>query len=151
MASVADRVFDLILDTVEGEGCYLWDVRFIKEGSTYYLRVFIDKDDGVSIDDCVNVSHAIDPVLDESDPIDKSYCLEVCSPGIERELSRDFHFEAAIGCGVKLKLFKALDGKKEFSGRLEAFENGEISLKVGEELLKFPRSTVSKSNIILEV
>ncbi len=151
MANVADRVFDLILESVENEGCYLWDVRFIKEGATYYLRVFIDKDEGVSIDDCVNVSHAIDPVLDEADPIDKSYCLEVCSPGIERELTRDFHFEAAKGCGVRLKLFKAIDGKKEFSGTLETFESGEITIKSDGGLLKFPKSTVSKANIILEV
>ncbi len=148
MANVADRVFDLILDTVENEGVYLWDVKFLKEGASYYLRVFIDKDDGVSIDDCVAVSHAIDPVLDEHDPIDKSYCLEVCSPGIERELSRDFHFTAANGCPVKLKVFKAIDSKKEFIGTLSDFTDGIISLETENGTLKFERSQVSKASII---
>ena len=73
MASAAERVYDLIKDTVESQGVTLWDVRFVKEGASWYLRVFIDKEDGISIDDCTNVSHAIDPILDEHDPIDKSY------------------------------------------------------------------------------
>ena len=88
MAGVADRVFNLIKDTVETQNVRLWDVRFVKEGASYYLRVFIDNDAGINIDDCTNVSHAIDPIIDEADPIDKSYYLEVCSPGLERELTR---------------------------------------------------------------
>ena len=73
MASAAERVYGLIKDTVEAQGVALWDVRFVKEGASWYLRVFIDKPEGISIDDCTNVSHAIDPILDEADPIDKSY------------------------------------------------------------------------------
>lgn len=147
MANIAERVFDLIGETVEAQGVYLWDVRFVKEGASYYLRVFIDKEEGISIDDCTNVSHAIDPILDEADPIDKSYYLEVCSPGIERELTRDFHFEMAVGCNVRLRLFKAIDGKKEFEGELNSFVDGELTVTVGETQHKFPRTSVSKATL----
>ena len=88
MANSAEKVYGLIKDAVEEQGVSLWDVRFLKEGASWYLRVFIDKPEGISIDDCTNVSHAIDPIIDAADPIDVSYYLEVCSPGIERELTR---------------------------------------------------------------
>ncbi|MBR4122962.1 MAG: ribosome maturation factor RimP, partial [Clostridia bacterium] len=114
MANVADRVYTLIKEAVEEQGVMLWDVRFLKEGASWYLRVFIDSESGITIDDCTNVSHAIDPIIDEADPIDKAYYLEVCSPGIERELTRPFHFESVIGQRVKVKLYKAIDSKKEF-------------------------------------
>ena len=82
MASIADRVWALVEDAVRSQGVELWDVRFVKEGASYYLRIFIDSEKGIDIDDCTNVSHAVDPILDEADPIDKSYYLEVCSPGL---------------------------------------------------------------------
>ena len=104
MANAAERVYTLIKQTVEQQGVQLWDVRFVKEGASWYLRVFIDKEDGINIDDCTNVSHAIDPIIDEADPIDKSYYLEVCSPGIERELVRLEHFEKFIGSEINFKI-----------------------------------------------
>ncbi len=124
MASVTDRIFALIKDTVEAQGVTLWDVRFLKEGASYYLRVFIDKEDGIHIDDCTAVSHAIDPIIDEADPIDKSYYLEVCSPGLERSLTRPEHFERFIGSDVKVKLYKAYSGSKELSGKLIKYDGG---------------------------
>ena len=146
MASAAERVYTLIKETVEAQGVSLWDVRFLKEGASWYLRVFIDKPEGVNIDDCTNVSHAIDPVIDEADPIDKSYYLEVCSPGIERELTRPFHYESVLGEKIKVKLYKAIDGKKEFTGVLK---------QVGETLLletesgefEFGIKDISKANL----
>ena len=120
MANAAEKVYGLIKETVEAEGVSLWDVRFLKEGASWYLRVFIDKPEWISIDDCTNVSHAIDPIIDDADPIDISYYLEVCSAGIERELTRQSHFEACIGKTVKIKLYKALDGVKEFTGVLKS-------------------------------
>ena len=111
MASVADKVYDLVKPTVEACGVSLWDVRFVKEGASHYLRIFIDKPEGISINDCTDVSHAIDPVIDEADPIDGSYYLEVCSPGVDRELSRPHHFEYGMGKEITVKLFKAVDGK----------------------------------------
>ena len=144
MANAAERVYSLIEETVKNEGVTLWDVRFLKEGANWYLRVFIDKPEGISIDDCTAVSHAIDPIIDEADPIDKSYFLEVCSPGIERELTRPWHYEAVLGEKIKIKLYKAVDGKKEFTGLLKT--SGDtliIETETGE--MTFPKETVSKA------
>lgn len=146
MASAAERVYDLIKDTVEAQGVTLWDVRFLKEGASWYLRVFIDKEGGINIDDCTNVSHAIDPVIDEADPIDKSYYLEVCSCGFERELSRPVHFKAMVGEKVKVKLYKAVDGVKEFVGTLNDF-NEKVVLDVDGKLYEFALKEISKANV----
>lgn len=149
MANAAERVYGLIKDTVEAQGVTLWDVRFLKEGASWYLRVFIDKPEGISIDDCTNVSHAIDPVIDEADPIDVSYYLEVCSPGIERELTRPYHYEAVKGEKIKIKLYKALDGKKEFIGILTDVSDN-ITLDIDGEIMSFELSAISKANLCLE-
>lgn len=103
-------------------GLQLWDIRFVKEGVSWYLRIFIDKEGGVGIDDCENMSRAIDAPLDEADPIEQSYCLEVSSPGIERELTRDFHFTACIGKKVMLRFIRPHDNKRDFSGILEDYD-----------------------------
>ena len=146
MASAAERVYSLIKETVENEGVILWDVRFLKEGASWYLRVFIDKEEGISIDDCSRVSHAIDPVIDEADPIDKSYYLEVCSPGLERELIRPEHFERFIGERVKIKFYKAVDSKKEFIGILK--QAGDlVVLEVDGEEMSFGFKDISKANL----
>ena len=146
MAKTADLVYGIIEPVVSALGVTLWDVRFVKEGASYYLRVYIDKPGGVTIDDCVEVSHAIDPVIDEADPIDKQYYLEVCSPGIERELTRDWHFTAAQGERVKVKLFSAIDGKKEFCGIL-GVSGDEITLTSDEGEIKTERSKIAKAFI----
>lgn len=146
MANTADVVYGLIEPTVQSLGLTLWDVRFVKEGASYYLRVYIDKPGGVGIDDCVAVSHAIDPIIDEADPIDKQYYLEVCSPGIERELTRDRHYFEANGKNVTVKLFSAVEGKKELSGTLKADENG-ISIVTGQGEIALTRSQISKAYI----
>ena len=146
MASIAEKVAAIIRSTVEAQGVELWDVRYVKEGASYYLRVYIDKAEGINIDDCTNVSHAIDPVLDEADPIKDSYYLEVCSPGIERELLTPEHFEKMIGEKIKLRLFKARDGKKEFTGILEAFDGG-ITLNADGEIFRFEKGEFAKANL----
>ncbi len=114
-------------------GLILWDVRFVKEGASWYLRVFIDKPGGVGIDDCVDMSHALDKPLDDADPIEQSYCLEVSSPGIERELTRQEHFDAMLGRSVKVRLIRPLDGVREFTGVLGDFDQGSFTLKTGDE------------------
>lgn len=114
-------------------GLSIWDVRFLKEGSQWYLRVFIDKDGGVGIDDCVNLSHAIDGPLDEANPIEQAYILEVSSPGVERELVRDEHFEKYIGEKIKVKMIRPVEGKREFSGILESYEDGNITIRLEDE------------------
>ncbi len=118
------KVSALIKEPVESLGVKLWDVKFVKEGASWYLRVFIDKEEGVDINDCTDVSRLIDPILDEADPINVSYYLEVCSPGLERELSEQWHFEKYIGADVKVKLIRPRDGKREFSGKLKAYNGG---------------------------
>lgn len=146
MANSAEKVYELIKTAVEEQGVSLWDVRFLKEGASWYLRVFIDKPEGVSIDDCTNVSHAIDPIIDEADPIDVSYYLEVCSPGIERELTRHFHFESSVGKTVRIKLYNAADGKKELTGVLKSADGDIIIESDGREYV-FALKEISKATL----
>lgn len=146
MANAAERVYALIKETVEDQGVELWDVRFLKEGASWYLRVFIDKEDGISIDDCTNVSHAIDPVIDEADPIDKAYYLEVCSCGVERELSRPQHFEKMLGEKIKIKLYKAIDGVKQFTGVLTSAGES-ITVEIDGKAHEFALKDISKANL----
>ena len=110
-------------------GLRIWDVRYLKEGSQWFLRVFIDKDGGVDINDCEKLSRALDAPLDEADPIAGEYILEVSSPGIERELIRPEHFEQFIGADIMVKMIRPLDGiGKEFKGVLTAYEDGMMTI-----------------------
>lgn len=140
--NTADAVTELVLPIVESLGLKLWDVRLVKEGASLYLRVFIDKDSGVSIDDCEAVSRAIDAPLDELDPVDGEYCLEVCSPGIERELVKDEHFEQFIGADVMVKMIRPIEGiGREFCGKLKAYNKPDITIEdhSGENEVTFSR------------
>lgn len=143
MAGIADKVFALVKETVEAQGVSLWDVRFVKEGANWYLRLILDSESGITIDDCTNVHHAVDPILDEADPIDRAYYLEVCSPGLERELTRDEHFEQMTGEKVKLKLYKARDGVKEFAGVLKLGDKEKVVISLAETEIEFARSEIS--------
>lgn len=125
-------------------GLSIWDVRFLKEGATWYLRIFIDKPDGVSIDDCVDLTHAINGPLDEADPIEQAYCLEVSSPGVERELTRDEHFAAYLGAPVKVRTIRPVDGARDFAGTLEDYTDGQIALRLPDGAgLSFAKKEVS--------
>ena len=126
-------VWDIVEPLAKELGLSIWDVRFLKEGSQWYLRVFIDKEGGVGIDDCVNLSHAIDGPIDEANPIDQAYILEVSSPGVERDLVRDEHFTAFIGEKIKVKMIRPVEGKREFSGILESYEDGNITIRLEDE------------------
>ncbi len=126
-------VWDIVEPLAKELGLSIWDVRFLKEGSQWYLRVFIDKEGGVGIDDCVNLSHAIDGPLDEANPIEQAYILEVSSPGVERDLVRDEHFEKYIGEKIKVKMIRPVEGKREFSGVLENYDNGNITIRLEDE------------------
>lgn len=114
-------------------GLQIWDIRFLKEGTGWFLRIFIDKDGGVGIDDCVEMSRALNDPLDEADLIEQAYCLEVSSPGVERELVRDEHFQKYIGEKVKLKTIRPVDGKREFSGVLESYDGGLVTVRFEDE------------------
>lgn len=125
-------------------GLSIWDIRFLKEGTTWYLRIFIDKDGGVSIDDCVDMTHAVNKPLDEADPIEQAYCLEVSSPGIERELTRDEHFLKCIGQKIMVKTIRPVDGKRDFKGVLESYDNGNIGFRAEDGSgLSFTKKEVS--------
>ena len=148
MASpIAEKVFGLIKDTVEANGVSLWDVKYVKEGASWYLRVILDSEEGITIDDCTNVHHAIDPILDEADPIRDPYFLEVSSPGLERELTRPEHFEEFRGADVKLKLYKAINGSKELCGKLMSFDGKEIVILVGEEEVTLEKAAFSSCRL----
>lgn len=119
-AGAAAVCFRLAQPLCDELGLYLWDVRFVKEGACWYLRVLIDKAGGVDVEDCAALSRRLSPALDEADPIDTAYCLEVSSPGIPRELTRPEHFEAFEGFPVTVRRIRPLDGERDFAGILQA-------------------------------
>ena len=139
MSKITDRVFALAKPVVEEEGCSLWDVEYLREAGTWYLRVFIDKEDGVSIDDCERISRRLDPILDEADPVPESYVFEVGSAGADRELKRPSDFALFMGSEVEVKLYKPLDGKKTYVGTLAGYDAGRLTLtSAGRELAFAP-------------
>ena len=122
-------VKELVTPYAAERGLTIWDVRYLKEGSEWYLRIFIDKDGGVDINDCERMSRALDEPLDQADPIDGEYILEVSSPGIERELVKPEHFAAFIGADIMVKMIRPLEGiGKEFKGVLTAYEDGMVTI-----------------------
>lgn len=130
------RVREIIEPYAKELGLEIWDIKFAKEGTDWYLRIFIDKEGGVSIDDCVDLTHAVTNPLDDADPISQSYILEVSSPGVERELTRDEHFEKYIGSPVMLRLIRPVDNVRDFNGVLTKYENSvaEITSQDGKIL-----------------
>lgn len=123
------KVWELCKPIIEEMGISIWDIRYVKEGADYFLRVFIDKPDGIGIEDCEKVSRAINDPLDALDPIENAYCLEVCSPGIERELVRDEHFMQFIGADIMIKMHKPIEGiGKDFAGVLKDYDNGMVTI-----------------------
>ncbi len=149
--NIAATVACLIADTVKANGCELWDVEYVKEGADWHLRVTIDREGGVGIDDCERVHRAIDPLLDEADPIEGSYYLEVSSPGIERELKTDAHLSASAGTLCEAKLFAPLNGTKTVTGRLTAFDGDGVTLQPdGGEPVVLPRKAVARLSTLYE-
>ncbi len=132
---VVATVTELVSPITAQQELMLWDVRFVKEGATWVLRVVIDREDEpVSINDCVAVSRQLSSILDEVDPIPQSYCLEVTSPGADRELTRPDHFTYYEGYPVEVKLYKALDnGQKEIGGILEGYEDNVLTLRLEDD------------------
>ncbi len=147
MSKLTDRVSALVRPVVEEEGCSLWDVEYVREAGTWYLRVFIDRDGGVGIDDCERISRRLDPILDEEDPIPDSYVFEVGSAGAERELKRPSDFEQFLGHEVELRLYRPMDGKKSFVGTLAGYDDGNVTITVGEEALTFEKQQIAKVNL----
>lgn len=141
--NTVSKVLEIITPFAEELGLDIWDVRFLKEGTDWYLRIFIDKEGGVSIDDCVDLTHEITKPLDDADPISQSYTLEVSSPGIERELVKDEHFERFIGSAIMMRLIRPIEKVRDFSGTLEAYDDGRITVRLtdGSELTVLNKET----------
>lgn len=125
---ITEQVESFARPVVESLGLRLWDVEYVREGADWFLRVYIDKDGNVDIDDCEAVSRVLDPILDEKDPIPESYHFEVSSAGLERVLKRPEHFEQFMGSAVLVKLFKPVDGRKEYAGVLAGYEDGKVTV-----------------------
>ena len=131
--SVKEKAEALGRPVAERLGLSLWDTEFVKEGASWFLRFYIDKPDGVMMEDCEAFSREIDPLLDEEDFIDEAYYLEVSSPGIERKLCKPEHFEFCAGKIIKLRFIRPVDGVKEFTGTLAGFKDGVITVESDKE------------------
>ncbi|MDD6678080.1 MAG: ribosome maturation factor RimP [Firmicutes bacterium] len=147
---ITDQIAALARPVAERFGCSLWDVEYVREGSERFLRIYIDKEGGVNITDCENVSRAMDPILDEKDLIAESYHFEVCSAGLERPLRRPSDFEKFMGSKVTIKLYRPRDGLKEIPGILRGYEDGKITAECGNETITFEKSQVALVRLRVE-
>lgn len=147
---IAPLVRELVTPTADEQGLTLWDVEYVREGTEMILRLTIDKTGGVTIDDCEKFHRAIDPLLDEADPIENAYRLEVSSPGIERVLTRPEHFDAMAGSEVEVKLFAPIDGVKLFRATLGGLEDGSVVLTVGDETVKIEREKIARIHTVFD-
>ena len=141
---------ELLVPIAVANGVDIYDVEYVKEGSDYYLRAYIDKPDGVSIIDCENVSRRLSDVLDEADFIPDAYILEVSSPGLGRTLKKDRHLEKSIGLDVEIKLYKPQNGSKEYEGMLERFDEESITITVEDGEKRFLRSEIALIRLALD-
>ena len=147
---ITDQVAAFAQPVVEANGCKLWDVEYVREGSERYLRVYIDKEGGIDIDDCERVHRAMDPILDEKDPIAESYHFEVCSAGLERALKRPSDFAQFMGSPVLVKLYRPHNGLKEFPGILRGYDEGRVTVEAGKETITFEKSQVALVRLRVE-
>ena len=147
---ITEKVTQMALPIVEAHGCTLWDVEYVREGSEYFLRLNLDKEGGVDINDCEAISRAMDPILDEEDPIPESYHFEVCSAGLERPLKRPSDFERFMGEPIMVKLYRPRNGLKEIPGILRGYENGCVTVEAGKETITFQKSEVALVRLRVE-
>ena len=142
---ITEQVWAFAEPVVQAHGCSLWDVEYVKEGGDWFLRLYID-----NINDCEAISRAVDPILDEKDPIPDSYSFEVCSAGLERELKRPSDFAQFLGSAVTVKLYKPVNGLKEQAGTLAAYEDGAVTIRQGEKEVRFEKSEVAQVRLRVE-
>ena len=150
--NTAALVEELITPVVNEMGYDIWDVEYVKEGASWYLRITIDSEEGIDLDDCEAVHRAVDPIIDEADPIDEFYYLEVSSPGVERTIRTPWHYECCVGEIVQLKLFSPYNKRKELIGELTGIseDESEIGIIVDGEEIKLKRSLISKANVYFD-
>ena len=150
-ANTEKRIEELIQPTVTEMGYELVDVEFVKEGPNWYLRIFIDKEGGVTIDDCEAVSKTLEKIFDEKDPIEQAYFLEISSPGIDRPLKKKEDFIKYNGEMVDVKLYKPYEGSKEYTGKLVGYDenDGTVTIEVDDKNIAFTKKEIA--GIRLEV
>ncbi len=150
MAKIEEKVEELITNTIQNLGYELYDVEYVKEARDYYLRVYIDNEKGITLDDCELVSNNITDLLDKEDYIKEQYFLEVSSPGVERVLRRDKHLEGNIGKNVQIKLFKPLNGKKQYVGTLKKYNENSLTIEIENQDINIPRQDIAQTKTIFE-
>ena len=150
--AIVPLVEPIIANTVEAQGVELYNLEYLTEYGRKILRLYIDKEGGITLDDCERVSRAVEPVLDAHDPIPEAYVLEVSSPGIERKLVKDSHFASNIGKTVEVKLFKPLDTdrRKKFSGVLSEFNNGTVTVATSQGDFKLKRDDIAQCRLVFK-
>ena len=139
-------LYPIIENVAQENGYSIWDLEYVKEGTEYYLRITIDSDEGIGIEDCEKMSRAIDPVLDEHDIIEDAYHLEVSSPGIERDIKTDYHLSVCIGETVAIKLYAPIDGSKSYVGVLKSYNDESVTV----DDIEIPRKAIAKMNIYFQ-
>lgn len=149
-SNIENKVEKLLETTINNIGYDLYDVLYVKEGKDYYLRIVIDKPEGIDIEDCEKVNNAINDMLDEADYIKDQYFLEVSSPGLERVLRKEKHFLAQIGNNIIVKLFKAIDKQKEIQGTLKAYNENGIVLESDEKEIIIENSNIALAKTVFE-
>ena len=143
MKKVTEIVAELAAPVAAEFGCELWDTEYVREAGQWFLRLYLDKDGGVDILNCENVSRRVSDLLDEADPIEGSYIFEVSSAGAERQLKRPSDFEKFLGSPVLLKTYQNRDGRKEFPGVLKEYDGGAVVLEMGKQELRFEKNEVA--------
>ena len=144
LPKVTEIAAGLAAPIVEACGCTLWDVEYVKEAGEWYLRVYIDREGGVSINDCEAVSRPLSDALDEADPIEGSYVLEVSSAGADRPLKKPAHFQQFLGAEVDVRLYRPLDGRKEYTGVLKGYDGGDVTIETAGEARTFVKKDVAQ-------
>lgn len=148
MANIEQKIEELIQKKVAKLGYELYDIEYVKEGKEYYLRIYIDKPDGIDLEDCEKVSNGINEMIDTADLIDKQYFLEVSSPGIERKLTRDKHLKDNIGKNVEVKLFKSLQNTKRLEGVLKKYDTNNLKIEIENNEIEIDRKNISTIRLI---
>ncbi len=144
MNRIAQKVYDLALPVAQEQNVEIWDVEYLKEAGQWFLRVYIDKDGGIGINDCEAFSRAMDPILDAEDPIEGSYVFEVSSAGAERELKRPSDFEKFLGSYVEVKLYKSFDNSKLYTGTLVSYADGDVTIEIAGRHITFEKAAVAQ-------
>ena len=151
MSKVTETVLELARPIAEAAGCEVWDVEYVREAGAWYLRVYIDKAGGVSIDDCEAVSRALDPVLDEYDPIPTSYTFEVSSAGVERELKRPRDFEKFLGSQVEVRHYQPVEGAKAHTGTLRGYADGAVTIEINGAEKTYQKAQVAQVRLSVTI